>query len=273
MKYLVPYDFSTIGQNALKQAIKLLRVTGGDLFLLHIVANKEDFKQKERQLKDYVVSLPESKEISISSHVVVGDVFTDIGKIAEYHGADLVVMGTHGVDAWQRIFGSHSVKIISHSIVPFVVVQEQAEINQIKKIVMPMSFASESTQVLRFAVEISKVYDAEIHLIVSKQKDEWIKHKVQSNLIFAERFMEKSGVKHSFEIAEVRKSDFLNYIFEYSAKNEVDLMAVTYYSDSILPMFEKFVQQMITNPTHIPVLCVNAQSLKKAGSQFSFITT
>lgn len=272
MKYLVPYDFSPIGNNAVKNALRLCKVTGGDIFILHIVKNKDEFKEKEKQLKAYVSSLDFSGDIHITSHVVVGTIFEDIGKIAEYHGADLVVMGTHGVDALQKIFGSNSVKIITHSVVPFVITQELADMKQIKKIVMPVSFASESIQVLRLAVDISKAFDAEIHLIGRKQNDEWIKHKVQSNIVVAEQYMAKNKVRHSFEIAEVPKSDFIEYIFDYCAKNEVDLMAATYYSDSIFPMFEKFVQQLITNPSHIPVLCVNAQSMTKVTSQYSFIT-
>lgn len=272
MKYLVPYDFSPIGNNAVKHALRLCKVTGGDIFILHIVKNKNDFKEKEKQLKSYVSGLEINGDFHVSSHVVIGSIFTDIGKIAEYHGADLVVMGTHGVDALQKIFGSNSVKIITHSVVPFVVAQESADMKSIKKIAMPMSFASESIQVLRLAVDISKAFDAEIHLIGRKQGDEWMEHKVKANIIIAEKFMNKNKVRHSFEIADVSKSDFIQYINDYSAANQVDLLATTYYSDSIMPMFEKFVQQLIVNPNHIPVLCVNAQSMTKVSSQFSFIT-
>jgi len=272
MKYLVPYDFSDISKNAVEQAIQLAITTGGDIFLLHIVKNKDDFKERERQLKDYVSQLKASSNTTVSAHVVVGNIFTDIGKIAEYHGADLVLMGTHGVDALQKIFGSNSVKIINHSVVPFVVIQENCKMKDIHKIVMPMSFASESIQVLRFAVEISKAFGAEIHLIGRKQSDEWMMNKVRSNVVIAERYMNKNKVKHSVDLTDIPKGEFQQYIIDYCAANNIDLLATTYYSDSMMPMFEKFVQHLIVNPHLIPVMCVNAQTLSKISSQFSFIT-
>ncbi|MGV3632357.1 MAG: universal stress protein [Bacteroidota bacterium] len=272
MKYLVPYDFSAISQNAVQHALRLCKESGGNLFLLHIVKHKNDYKEKEKELNEYVSGLSIPDGIDVSGHVVVGDIFTDIGKIAEYHGADLVVMGTHGVDALQKIFGSHSVKIITHSVVPFVVVQEKSNMQGIHKIVMPVSFESESIQVLRAAAHLSKLFDAEIHLIGRHQEDEFAQTKVNVNIIVAKKFMEEHKVKHSFEVANVSKGDFMDYLLEYSAKSNADLLAASYYTGNTLPIFAKFVQNLIVNPKNIPVLCVNAEALTHINSQYTFIT-
>ncbi len=272
MKYLVPYDFSTISQNAVQHALRLCKVSGGNLFLLHIVKHKNDFKEKEKELNQYVSGLNKPEGIDVTGHVVVGDIFSDIGKIAEYHGADLVVMGTHGVDALQKIFGSHSVKIITHSVVPFVVVQEQANLQGLHKIVMPVSFESESIQVLRAAAHLSKLFDAEIHLIGRHQEDEAIQTKVNVNIIVAKKFLQENKVKHSFEVADIPKSAFMDYLLDYSEKNGADMLAASYYTGNTLPIFAKFVQNLIVNPKNIPVLCVNAEALTHISSQYTFIT-
>ncbi|MCE3296095.1 MAG: universal stress protein UspA-like protein [Crocinitomicaceae bacterium] len=272
MKYLVPYDFTTISQNAVQHALRLCKVSGGNLFLLHIVKNKNDYKDKEKELNSYISGLDIPQGIDVSGHVVVGDIFTDIGKIAEYHGADLVVMGTHGVDALQKIFGSRSVKIITHSVVPFVVVQENSQMQGIHKIVMPVSFESESIQVLRAAAHLSKLFDAEIHLIGRHQEDEFAQTKVNVNIIVAKKFMDENKVKHSFEVVDIPKSEFMDYLLEYSEKNGADLLAASYYTGNTLPIFAKFVQNLIVNTKNIPVLCVNAEALTHISSQYSFIT-
>lgn len=272
MKYLIPYDFSSISKNAVQHALRLCKVSGGNLFLLHIVDDKNIYKERERELNNYVDSLNLQDGVTVSGHVVIGDVFADIGKIAEYHGADLVVMGTHGVDGLQKIFGSHSIKIITHSLVPFVVVQENSDMQGIHKIVMPVSLDSESIQVLRVAVHLSKLYDAEIHLIGRHQDDELIRTKVNVNIIVAKKFMMEHNVKHSFEIVDLPKSEFMDYLLEYCHKSGADLLAASYYNDSILPIFEKFVQHLIVNSYNIPVLCVNAAALKHVDSQYSFLT-
>lgn len=272
MKYLVPTDFSPVSQNAIKQAINWCSITGGNLFLLHLVKNKNEFKLREKQLNAELEKLKKNTSVEMTGHVVIGDIFTDIGKIAEYHGADLVMMGTHGVDMMQKIFGSNSIKIITHSVVPFVVFQEKAPVKRLKKIVMPVSFDVESVQVTRLAVELSKAFDAEIHLIGRLHSDEWMRHKVNSNIALVEKYMMKNKVKSSFELADVSKSDFQDYLLDYCKTHRVDLLATTYYTDSMLPMFEKFVQHLIVNDQKIPVLCVNAQSLSSVSSQFSFMT-
>lgn len=272
MKYLIPFDFSEVSRNAVENAIKLVKVTGGDLFLLHIVKNRKDFKTQELKLRNYVESIPKKQDYSISFNVVIGDIFTDIGKIAEYHGADIIVMGTHGVDTLQKMFGSNAVKVINHATTPFIIFQENCKINQLKKIIMPISVETRSMQVLRFAVKLSKKFNAEIHLVGRHHKDEFLLHKENSNIILSKKFLVKNSVKHHFELVNVSKSDFLDYLLDYATMQKADMIACTYYSDSVMPMFEKFVQNIINNDQQIPVICVNAQSLYQVDSSLSFLT-
>lgn len=272
MKYLIPFDFSPVSINAVQNAIKFAENTESDLFLLHIISDKRQLKAKELQLKEFVSTLQLPELVSVSYHVTVGDIFTDIGKIADYHGADLAIMGTHGVDMMQKLFGSNAIKIIKNSSVPFVVIQEECQMTKLKKIVMPISIEKKSMQVLRFASKLSQMYDAEIHLVGRIHEDEFLKHKENVNVIVANNFLVENKIKHKFEIVDVDKSKFLDYVVEYAAKNDADLFATTYFSDAIMPVFEKFVQHLIVNNKHIPVLCVNAQSLSSIDSTLSFMT-
>ncbi|MES2587873.1 MAG: universal stress protein [Bacteroidota bacterium] len=268
MKYLIPFDFSPISKNAVNQALNFAEFTGGEISIIHVVHDKELFWQKEQNLKAYASSLKFEDNVVVSSHVVVGDALLDIGKLAEYHGIDLVIMGTHGVDSMQKIFGSNAVKIIKNSIVPFIVFQEHYEYKRIKKIVMPFSIDTKSMHVLKFAAKISKLYNAEIHLVGRSHTDEFYKHKENATVIMANKFLKEVDIKHHFEIIHVSKADFQDKVLDYASSIDADLIATTFYSDSILPVFEKFVQNLIVNKNHIPVLCVNSITLKKVESYF-----
>ncbi|MES2587962.1 MAG: universal stress protein [Bacteroidota bacterium] len=272
MKYLIPFDFSPVSQNAVDQAIKFVEFTGGEISILHVVNDKELYRRKDLQLKQYIESLGKHENIIISGHVVVGNNLMDIGKIAEYHGIDLVMMGTHGVDAMQKIFGSNSMKIIRNSIVPFFIFQEGYKFKKLNKIVLPFSIETKSMQVLRFASKLSKLYDAEIHLIGRVQSDEYFRHSENTNILMASKFMKQEGVAFHFEILDVSKGEFQEKVLEYCEKIDSELIATTFYSDSLLPMFEKFVQNLIINKNHIPVLCINAETLMKVDSTLSFLT-
>jgi nucleotide-binding universal stress UspA family protein len=273
MKYLIPFDFTTVSKNAVKHALRLAKMTSGELFLLHLIKDKDTLKIKDIELKNFLNTFNPEQNVTFSGQVVVGDIFNDIGRIAEYHGADLVVMGTHGVDAMQKLFGSNVVKIIRESSVPFIVIQENCDLKHLNKIVLPFSIETKSMQVLRFASTLSKIYDAEIHLIGRKHDDEFLKHKEHSNVIMAKKYLLENKIKHSFELIDIPKNKFQDYVLEYAANNEVDLIATTYFSDSIMPMFEKFVQNLIINNKNIPVLCLNAKSLSKSDSILSFMTS
>lgn len=271
MKYLIPFDFSTVSENAVVQALKLANKTSGNLLLVHFVDDNDEKGASELKFKNYINTL--KTEIPVAFQVIVGDVFNDVGKVSDAVEADYVVMGTHGVNLTQRMFGSNAVKIISNSDIPFLVFQEGAEFDGIKKIIIPISIESKSIQVVRYAAALSKLYDAEIHLVGRLHTDEFYKRRENVNVILINNLLVDEGIKHHFEIVEVDKSDFEEYLLDYAAKNEASLIAVTYYSDAILPVFEKFVQHLIVNEKRIPVMSVNAQSLSKASSTLSFMTT
>ncbi|MBI2257915.1 MAG: universal stress protein [Flavobacteriia bacterium] len=273
MKLLIPFDFSPVSKNAIQQALNLSIPDGAEIFILHFVQEKEQIQEKELHLRTFVKGLILPKNVLISAHVVVGDFLNDIGKIAGYHGVDLVVMGTHGVDFLQKMFGSNSVKIIRNSTVPFIVMQEECEISKINKIVMPYSIERKSMQVLRIITQLSKINQAEIHLLGRVHEDEFEKHQENTGIIMAKKHLIENNVKHEFVLKNLSKSEFETCIIDYSKEIKADLIALTYYSDSLLPIFEKFVQNIIVNSAHIPVLCVNAQSLSKADSILSFMTS
>lgn len=48
-------------------------------------------------------------------------------------------------------------------------------------------------------------------------------------------------------------------VIEYSKKNDVDLIAIAYHSESLLPQFDKFAQNLITNSELLPCLVLNSK--------------
>lgn len=270
MKYLIPFDFSSVSENAVDQALKLASKTNGNLLLIHFIDDESARYEKDLKFKKYIDTI--QSDLTIDFQIVVGNVFDDIGKVADLTEASYVVMGTHGVNLRQRMFGSNAVKVIANCNFPFLVFQEGAEFEGISKIVMPISIESKSMQVLRYAAALSKIYYAEIHLVGRLHSDEFLKRKENANVILISRFLNEAGVKYHFEIVEKDKGEFEDFILSYTKQIEASLIAVTYYSDAILPVFEKFVQHLIVNDDRIPVLSLNAQSLSKADSTLSFMT-
>lgn len=272
MKYLVPFDFSHVSKNAVDNALTLCKQSGGDIILLHVVSDRDVVQRNKLLLDDYIKHLNVDNNIHLSENVFVGDPFEDVGKMAELHQANYVIMGTHGLTLKQKIFGGHTVKIISNSSTPFIVLQDDVTIKEIKKIILPFSIENKSLQVIKFASQLCKTYGAELHLVGRHHDDEFLKHKENTSIIVAKTHLYEQGVTHHVELGDVSKGDFMDFILEYAHKEKADLIAATYFSDSLMPMFDKFIQNLIVNELKIPVLCVNAQTLSKADSTLSYLT-
>jgi nucleotide-binding universal stress UspA family protein len=208
----------------------------------------------------------------VDSKVVVGNIIQDIGKIAGYDDATLIVMGTHGAKGLQRLLGSNAIRVITNSGTPFLVVQDKMPSNsKIDRIVMPIDLAKESIQILKFAVDLAKQFGAEIHVVGSHQSDEWLINKVRNNITNVRNYLKKHNISFSVKSLEGKKS-YQEEVIQYAQEVGADLMDVAYYSESILPQFDTFAQSLITNELKMPVLIVDANEIGQASGQYSFLS-
>jgi nucleotide-binding universal stress UspA family protein len=209
---------------------------------------------------------------TVNSKVVVGNIIQDIGKMAGYTDATLIVMGTHGATGLQKLLGSNAIRVITNSGTPFLVVQERLPRNdEINRIVMPVDLAKESIQILQFAVDLAKQFGAEIHVVGSHQSDEWLINKVRNNITNVRNYLKKNGIGFSVKSLEGKKS-YQEEVADYAQEVGADMMAVAYYSESLLPQFDTFAQSLITNEMQMPVLIVDANEIGQVSGQYSFLS-
>jgi nucleotide-binding universal stress UspA family protein len=182
------------------------------------------------------------------------------------------VMGTHGAKGLQRLLGSNAIRVITNSGTPFLVVQDKMPSNSnIDRIVMPIDLAKESIQILKFAVDLAKQFGAEIHVVGSHQSDEWLINKVRNNITNVRNYLKKHNISFSVKSLEGKKS-YQEEVVQYAEEVGADLMAVAYYSESMLPQFDTFAQSLITNELKMPVLIVDANEIGQVSGQYSFLS-
>ncbi len=272
MKFLVPYDFSPITETALDYAIQLTtHVPVEEIEVLHIVGKEGEIGKAEQRLSEVKAALPASAQGIVKAKVRVGDIFTDIGREAEEGDAQLLVMGTHGAKGLQKIFGSHAIKVITSSNTPFIVTQSKKPGPDINRIVLPVDLTKESIQITRFAKDVAKRFDSEVHLIHDTESDEWLANKVRNNVNMVKAELKKEGIKHEVHQLDGKEA-FHKEVIDYCAKFRGDLIAVTHFSDSILPQFDKFSQEIITNHLEVPVLIVNGRNISNVNTNFTFMS-
>jgi nucleotide-binding universal stress UspA family protein len=270
--FIVPHDFTSVADIALEHAIATARPLNAVVHLLHVVSKDSQIKEASDKL-DAVVARYSSEGIEIIPTVRIGSIFEDIGVYAAEHLAELIFMGTHGAHGWQHIVGSHALKVVTSSTVPFIIVQERV----VKKtgydsIVVPMDLHKETKQKLSMVANLAKYFNSKVHVVTPDETDEFLRYQVESNIIFSQRFFKERGIEMTSAI--VSSSGFDKEVVKYAVSVDADLIAImnlnrNSFLSAITANYEQYV---ITNDALIPTLIVNPVEVNSGsalGNMFS----
>jgi nucleotide-binding universal stress UspA family protein len=263
---IVPHDFTEVADAALKHAIVTAGIVNAEVHILHVVEKKGDISGADKKLDHLITNVENKSNVSLVPHVRIGNIFDDIGDFASELHAELIFMGTHGASGWQHIRGSHALKVVTQSAVPFVVVQDgNVSENGYDDIVVPLDLHKETKQKLRVVANMAKYFNSKVHVIIPDEKDEYLLHTVKANIIFANKFFAERNISITTEIAPAK--DFDNEVVKHAIKVGADVIAImNLQKNQVLGSFgSKHEQNMLTNDASIPVLIVNPVTSSNAG--------
>lgn len=265
LAYLVPHDFSEVGTAATRQGLQLARQTKGTVHILHIIKAEGERKKAQEQLDAIVKSLNLAVwDPSVTIHIEAGNIFEDIAKVAKKINASAIIMGTHGAKGMQKLFGSFAIKVINSTDVPFIIVQDKMPAEKLTKIIFPVDLSAESIQIMNSAGNLALDYDAEIIIIAPQETDAALKRKITIHLEVVKKQLTKRNVKHTINFVPKSKT-FYTTVIDFAKKQNAELIAIAYYTESMLPQFDPFAQSIITNEAKIPVLIIKS---KQVGSMY-----
>lgn len=261
--FLVPTDFSKVGDCALNHAVKVAEITKATITLLHLVGKQEmlgDARMKLKLAKDRALA---EYNFEVNTVARVGSIYEDIGDLAEELEATLVIMGTHGLRGMQFITGSRALKIVTSATTPFIIVQEkEIQENGYDDIVVPLDLHKETKQKLSLVADMAKYFDSRVHIIVPGESDEFLKNQIARNLNYAESFFAEMGIPHTSRIA-AGKRDFDDTIIDFATEIGADLISLMNLPGISLSNLigGNYVQNIITNSPQIPVLLMNPRQV------------
>ncbi len=262
--YLVPCDFTPVSESALRLGLDLAKANDGRVVLLHVVKSQSEKREAQFKYNDLMAAQAEDEKSLITTKTIIGDLFEDMSKAGELLDAALIVMGTHGARGMQKIFGSNAVKMISNSESPFLITQGKKSVDKIKTIVMPFSYDKKSIQIATFAAKIAKKFNASIHLVGYSDGDDIHQNHTRTNRIVVQNHLEENNVDYKMESID-KGAGFEKSLMKYAADVDADLIAAGYYKDGVFTNPNSFIQAMIENELHLPLLTVNAEGLTTSG--------
>lgn len=261
---LVPTDFTKVVDYAMDHAIKLARTIGAEVFLLHMITDSDEQEVTERRL---LAELARAKAIDgsvkVGTMVRKGRVYAGVAAAAEEIGAELVIMGTHGMRGMQFITGSRALRVITSSKVPFIVVQERGlRANGYHDIVVPMDLQRETRQKIGLVADIASYFSSKVHVLVPKETDEFLQHKLQDNIAFAKKYFAERKIQMEATVAKADSNGFIQAILDHAKAVDADLIAVMNMVGSNIfgALGTHHEETLITNEAMIPVMLLNPQN-------------
>lgn len=265
---IVPHDFTPVADNALNHAINTAKTTGAEIYILHVVSKEKAIAEAEGKLKQLITKA--ASDVPMHPVVRVGNIFDDIGDFASEVHAELIFMGTHGQHGWQHITGSHALKVITHSTVPFIVVQEKGiKESGYDDIVVPLDLNKETKQKLAYVANIATYFKSRVHVITPDESDEFLRHQVKANIQFAVKFFQERGIEVTTKVAP--NSGFDKEVVKHAVSLDADLIAIMNLNrNNMLGVITASHEQYIlTNDAQIPTLIVNPVQGKYGSVLFS----
>lgn len=181
---LVPTDFSTQAESALKVAAQLAKQNNAKIYLLHILempvhltdlmssgasapAPEAVFFMKQTHKKfEEVLESSYLDEIEVIETVSFEDVLNGIIDSIKKNDIDIIVMGSHGSSGFEELFiGSNAEKVVRTSEKPVLVIKEDCNIFEVKDFVYATNFDDEDKPSLVAAHEFAKQLQAKLHLV------------------------------------------------------------------------------------------------------------
>jgi len=223
-RILVPFDFTDAADKAVALATEIALKNGLGVSLLHI--NDQLIQDVDSKLRYYAEMHESTKKVDFDIIIRQGNIFTEIGKVAEDPCFKLMVIGSHGYKGIrEKILGADIFKLIKDLPVPVIVIQKDYSIpeNGIECIILPVENAHTSVKIPESITWISKIYSAEIHF---------------------------------FETDTTSTIKYVEELLQYSSNMNRAMLGVE-SSNSSPPQlqFKKAFELLLTNKYNIPVLC------------------
>jgi nucleotide-binding universal stress UspA family protein len=246
---IVPWDFTERAEQALAHAFLLQKGRVG-IKLAHIVAKPTDVEPAKIKIQEVIDKVKAEKDFELTMVVRKGNIFKDLGKIAEEFNALLVVMGVH--DSRNR----RGLKVVVKSPVPFVLVKDFPKNAAYSEIVVPMNEDKKNRIMLNWVIILSKYYDANIDIFKPFLSNSVANTKMKGQLFFIKKNLDTNGIVYGVKTSK-RDTNFAEEIFSFLDEIQADMMLLMSHT------FKKYIKKVGENKT--PILVINPLKAKLGG--------
>lgn len=269
-KIIVPVDFSKHSEYALKAAASLARKNNAELIVLNMLemsdtmltTSNSDQKEKamffyklvEKELHDFLKKeyLDNIKVTPIVKHFKV---FSEVNDVADKEKADLVVMGSHGVNGVKEfVLGSNTERVVRYSHIPVLVVKNELENTAFKKVVFACDFSKET--ISPFLNVINMFNESKINLVYVNLPNERFKSTLEIEENVNKFLLEVDGnLDRLKDVHAVSDYTIEEGVLNFSKTIKADIIVIpTHGRKGIAHFLQGSVGEDVANHASLPVM-------------------
>ena len=277
-KILVPIGFSEQSMIALGQAFNLAKIKNSDVVLLSVIEeqsmiqslflddNSDELKKKVKEKLELIAAEYSLKYgVDVDTMVAKGRVYEQVNEVSEMISADLIVMGTNGVNSKSKFIGSNAEKVVRLSKCPVITIKGKSHRDGCENIILPLDLEKQTKEKVTYALEYARYWDATIRIVsVILRDNNEVRSKLSKNIKQVEQFILDAGVKCTSEIVEGEKKITLgDFVFDYEKKFDADMiMIMTKKEELTLSNNISVTARYIINNSDIPVMSIRPKEVK-----------
>ncbi len=266
---IVPVDFSEQSENALKVAASVAKKHGAEIIALHMlelneamISSSEGFhpeqtvfliKMAEKRISEFI-DKPYLKDVKKVIPIIKHfKVFSEVNDVAEKHGADLIIMGSHGSDGLKEIFvGSNAEKVVRNSNIPVLVIKDELDDFKAENFVFACAFKDESLIAFAKAKEFADKLLAKMHLVyINTPGDNFLS--TQDAYDKVTKFLHKAGV--GMEVNIYNDYSVEKGVLNFSESINADVIGIpTHGRKGLSHFFMGSIGEDVANHSKIPVM-------------------
>lgn len=277
-RILVPIDFSEHTLNIVTHAVEFASYVKAQLIFLHVyhlpviakklesklnhdeIASLERTKRNKQQhyIKDQFRQLfqaiPQLTELQVKFIKQRGMLVDKIIEVDAREKADLICMGTKGVQGLEEFWGTKTAEVCLRLKTPVLVIPYNFKPNRYHKIAFAYDLKSiKDMTSLNLVKLFSMVYNAEVH-IFTIQQNKTITEKERSNL----EELKKYFAEFSPLINSGQGEDIEEGIFDYMKEHEISMLVVLHRDRTLFEdIFHESMTKKVTFHSKVPVLAMD----------------
>jgi nucleotide-binding universal stress UspA family protein len=270
-KILVPTDFSTEAENALKVAAQLARKYNAEIYLLHMLELPMDmvnpvgdtrsndlpealfFMKLAKKRFSELLSKPYLKNLKIYETVEFEQAFDGIMETSEKHDCDFIIMGSQGATGFKEMFiGSNTEKVVRTSDIPVLVIKKDRPEFDVQNFVFATNLDNANKKTLIKVIEFAKLTNSRLHLVYVNTANEFVTTEETDN--YLESYLDGLDFDN-YEFHVYNDDTVEKGILNFAKKVKADLVGIaTHGRKGLSHFFNGSISEDLANHADTPVI-------------------